>query len=90
VVNDHSDDEDVLLLIADKSCVVIRVVLVTVCCELILHSHIFTGYFIYIYSCVEMSGNKKDTKTNVSNTTKKNEEEESAELVRITFVIFSS
>jgi hypothetical protein len=33
-----------------------------------------------------MSGNKKDkdTKTNVSNTTKKNEEEESAELVRLT------
>jgi hypothetical protein len=37
-----------------------------------------------------MSGNKKDTKTNVPNTTKKNEEEESAELVRITIVIFSS
>jgi len=37
-----------------------------------------------------MSGNKKDTKTNVSNTTKKNEEEENAELVRITIVIFSS
>jgi len=37
-----------------------------------------------------MSGNKKDTKTNVSNATKKNEEEENAELVRITIVIFSS
>jgi hypothetical protein len=35
-----------------------------------------------------MSGNKKDSKTEVSNTTKKNEEEENAELVRITVVIF--
>jgi hypothetical protein len=35
-----------------------------------------------------MSGNKKDSKTNVPNTTKKNEEEESAELVRLSIVIF--
>lgn len=56
----------------------------------------YNSYLLYlrklfcIYSCVEMSGNKKDTKTNVSNTTKKTEEEENAELVRITIVIFSS
>jgi len=53
VVNDHTDDEDVLLLITDKSCVVIRVVLV-VCCELIVY--IYESYFAYIVAlkCLEI------------------------------------
>jgi hypothetical protein len=49
VVNDHSDDEDVLLLIADKSCVVIRVVLVIVCCELIVRTCIQRLFYVYRY-----------------------------------------
>jgi len=57
VVNDQSDDEDVLLLIADKSCVVIRVVWVTVCCECIIRTYyIYESYFAYIVAlkCLEI------------------------------------